>query len=73
MSDGICFTCPSCGASHTRGYHHGIVGYFRCLHCGYDGHGHHPDRDVDEAVHAEIVENRAWNVQHGLPAGPVSP
>ena len=32
----IRFTCPNCGASHTRGYING-VDTFRCFGCGYIG------------------------------------
>lgn len=32
----IKFTCPTCGASHTRGYANGVDA-FRCLRCGYVG------------------------------------
>jgi len=54
MSDPIKFTCPSCDAHHERGYHMGTLGLFRCLRCGYVGHGHHPDAEIIALIDDEI-------------------
>jgi len=61
----IRFTCPRCGRGHTRGYLDG-VSLFRCLGCGYVGHGHHPDEEIDREVQREIDEAKAWDAAHGL-------
>jgi rubredoxin len=74
MSETIKFDCPKCGARHERGYHMAPdSGIFRCLGCGYVGHGHHPDPEIDAAIDVEIIENQAWNRAHGLPEGPRAP
>ncbi len=55
--DCIHFTCPQCDAKHDRGYFGGPMaeggGTFRCLHCGYSGHGLHPDAEVDRGVYRD--------------------
>lgn len=66
------FECPRCGARHNRGYVDG-VGTFRCLGCGYTGHGFHPDEETDRLLGQEIRANQAWNVAHGLEPGPFEP
>lgn len=73
IADAIRFDCPSCGAHHERGYHMGTVGVFRCLGCGYVGHGHHPEPEIDAAIDDEIQQNRAWDRAHRLPEGPRAP
>ena len=70
--DCIHFTCPSCGAEHDRGYVDG-VDTFRCLGCGYRGHGFNPDSDTDRGIGQDIREAQAWDMAHGLPAGPFHP
>jgi len=54
----IRFTCPRCERSHARGYLDG-VSLFRCLGCGYVGHGHHPDEEIDREVQREIDASKA--------------
>jgi len=66
------FLCPCCGARHDRGYVDGVA-VFRCLSCGYTGHGFHPDHETDLAIAAEIRDNQRWNEAHGLPVGPFLP
>lgn len=66
------FTCPSCGAAHDRGYVDG-ADTFRCLRCGYVGHGFHPDPEIDREVGVEIRTNQKWNREHDLPEGPFLP
>lgn len=61
----ILFGCPTCGARHTRGFLNG-VDVFRCLRCGYVGHGFHTDPDIDQQVFEEWSENNAWNRAHGV-------
>ena len=48
----IHFQCPTCGAEHRRGFVDG-VSLFRCLRCGYQGHG---SRTVSATVeHARVL------------------
>jgi hypothetical protein len=61
----IHFTCPCCEAEHTRGYIDGVA-LFRCLRCGYQGYGFHPDPDIDRGVYLEHVEAEKWNAAHGV-------
>lgn len=61
----IVFECPSCGARHTRGFLNG-VDVFRCLHCGYVGHGFHTDPEIDRAMLVEHNVNNAVNRRHGV-------
>lgn len=61
----IHFKCPTCNAEHDRGYLNG-VDIFRCLHCGYVGHGFHPDAEIDREVFADVQEANAWNRAHGI-------
>jgi rubredoxin len=68
----IHFDCPRCGASHDRGYLNG-VDIFRCLGCGYVGHGFHPDEQIDHEVGQTIREAQAINRSLGLPEGPFEP
>lgn len=64
------FTCPKCSAQHTRGPMLGTINTYRCLSCGYTGHGHHPDAGIDAEVEGERLDNEAWNMAHGMaPAG----
>ena len=53
--DCIHFTCPSCGAKHDRGWVGYVEGSFRCMGCGYSGHGIHPDAEIDHAVYVDGV------------------
>ena len=48
----IMFKCPTCDAEHTRGFLDG-VSLFRCLKCGYQGHGFHSDPKIDRQVFAD--------------------
>ncbi len=52
------FTCPRCNRSHDRGYVNG-VDTFRCLYCGYIGHGFHPDQAIDAKVGQDIRASQA--------------
>lgn len=72
MSDrsGIHFQCPACNAEHWRGFLDG-VSLFRCLRCGYQGHGFHPDSDIDRDVYADHVEANAISRALGLPETPL--
>lgn len=45
----IKFICPCCAAEHERGYIDGFS-LFRCLRCGYSGHGFHPDTEIDRKL-----------------------
>lgn len=70
MKTAIQFECPTCGASHDRGFVDG-VSLFRCLRCGYQGHGFHPDPETDRAVYAEHCAANAMNRSLGLPEVPL--
>ena len=63
----IHFTCPSCGARHARGWVNG-VDTFRCLKCGYQGHGFHPDAEIDFIVGVELRKSVALDRSLGLQA-----
>jgi hypothetical protein len=62
----IYFVCPCCAAEHTRGYLDGLS-LFRCLRCGYVGHGFHPDADVDRSVFLDHEAANRFARDHGLP------
>jgi hypothetical protein len=62
----IHFICPSCGAKHERGYVDG-VSTFRCLSCGYLGHGFHADPEIDRDVYADHLAGNAINHAAGIP------
>lgn len=62
----IHFECPNCHATHDRGMLDG-VSLFRCLRCGYQGHGWHPDDEIDRAVVEEIRYGNRVNASLGLP------
>lgn len=64
----IHFTCPRCDARHARGYFGGVPGLFRCMGCGYSGHGLHPDEQVDQELFVEIAESVALDARLGLPS-----
>ncbi len=66
----IRFKCPTCGAEHTRGFVDG-VDTFRCLACGYQGHGFHPDRAIDRAVFLDHQLGNALNRSLGVPEVPL--
>ena len=68
----IHFRCPDCGAGHDRGYVDGFS-LFRCLGCGYSGHGLHPNPKIDAEVGQAIREAQEWNIAHGLQPGPFVP
>lgn len=61
----IHFTCPQCAARHDRGYAGYTVGAFRCLRCGYSGHGLHQDADIDREVFAEWEQTRVESLYYG--------
>jgi hypothetical protein len=70
MKEPIHFECPSCGAKHSRGFLNGMD-CFRCLKCGYMGHGFHTDPEIDRAMFAEHTNANAWNRAHGIPEVPL--
>lgn len=61
----IKFHCPTCAAAHDRGFVNG-VSVFRCLRCGYQGHGFHSDPAIDREVYAQHVASNATNRALGL-------
>lgn len=65
----IVFECPACTTTHRRGYVDG-VSLFRCLRCGYQGHGWHPDPEIDRGVHQDYLEGNAANRAAGVPEVP---
>jgi hypothetical protein len=66
----IRFECPGCGARHTRGFVNG-VNVFRCLRCGYAGHGFSTDFESDRLAYAEHCENNALHRALGIPEVPL--
>lgn len=66
----IHFECPSCGATHDRGCLNG-VDVFRCLRCGYVGHGFHTDPEIDRELLAEHNVANAFNRAHGIAEAPL--
>jgi Zn ribbon nucleic-acid-binding protein len=70
MPNEILFECPTCEARHTRGFLDGVC-LFRCLHCGYQGHGFHPDPDIDRAVFADHQESNRHSRALGIPETPL--
>jgi predicted RNA-binding Zn-ribbon protein involved in translation (DUF1610 family) len=64
------FTCPSCGAQHDRGWIGYRLGSFRCMRCGYSGHGLHPDAEIDRSLWTEWEEGNAQLLAAGLPTMP---
>jgi rubredoxin len=62
----IQFECPKCGATHDRGFVNG-VDTFRCLACGYAGHGFHPDPEIDRGVFLDAQEANELQKKLGLP------
>jgi len=66
----IQFECPSCGAHHGRGFVDG-VSLFRCLRCGYQGHGFHADPEIDRAVYADHCAANELNRSLGIPEAPL--
>lgn len=64
------FKCTTCGAEHRRGFLDG-VSLFRCLRCGYQGHGFHPDAETDREVYAEHAANNELNRSLGIPEVPL--
>lgn len=66
----IKFKCPSCSAEHNRGFVDG-VDTFRCLACGYQGHGFHTERSIDRDCLAEHQANNRLNRQLGVPEVPL--
>jgi predicted RNA-binding Zn-ribbon protein involved in translation (DUF1610 family) len=59
------FLCPRCGASHSRGALDGCAVY-RCLRCGYVGHGYHPDPEPDRGTYEDSLHAEACDVRAGL-------
>ena len=66
----IIFECPSCGARHDRGFVDGVC-MFRCLRCGYQGHGFHPDAEIDRQVYADHLDANRCLRELGLPEIPL--
>lgn len=64
-TESIQFVCPRCDASHDRGFVDG-VDTFRCLGCGYVGHGWHPDADIDAGMHEEFLTGQQLDAAAGL-------
>ena len=67
MSEKIHFVCPVCSAEHDRGYING-VDTFRCLRCGYVGHGFHPDGAIDREIFLDAKDAEAYEREVGLRA-----
>lgn len=72
LSETIEFRCPNCAATHRRGYLNG-TDVFRCLACGYTGHGFHPDEQIDAEIGRDIREAQRVNRSLGLPEGDFAP
>lgn len=66
----IHFECPSCSARHDRGFIDGVC-VFRCLRCGYQGHGFHSDPEIDRELYATHVKGNARLRELGLPEIPL--
>jgi Zn ribbon nucleic-acid-binding protein len=66
----IHFRCPTCNAEHHRGFVDG-VSVFRCLRCGYSGHGFHSDADIDRDAYADHCAANADLRRLGLPEVPL--
>jgi Zn ribbon nucleic-acid-binding protein len=66
----IVFKCPTCEAAHTRGFING-VSLFRCLRCGYQGHGFHSAPDIDRLVLADHEGGNAISRSLGIPETPL--
>jgi Zn ribbon nucleic-acid-binding protein len=66
----IKFKCPTCDAEHTRGFFDGIS-VFRCLRCGYQGHGFHRDLVTDRAMFADHEAANAVCRLLGIPETPL--
>lgn len=65
----IHFRCPNCGAEHDRGFFG--KDSFRCLRCGYQGHGLHPDRDIDEECYQQWLSDNAYALSVGAEEVPL--
>lgn len=59
------FICPCCASEHERGYLDGVA-TFRCLRCGYTGHGFHADTAVDRGLFEEHEAANTWAQERGL-------
>jgi len=66
----IKFKCPTCHAEHARGFLDG-VSLFRCLRCGYQGHGFNSDPEVDRLVFLDHQEANAISRSLGIPETPL--
>jgi hypothetical protein len=64
------FQCPTCDAKHSRGFVNGVDS-FRCLHCGYVGHGFHTDAAIDAEIYTQHLQANAFNRAHGIPERPM--
>jgi len=60
------FVCPVCQRSHGRGQFGIASGSYRCLHCGYVGHGYHPDPQIDSDLWFAALELEQDSLQRGL-------
>jgi hypothetical protein len=56
--EAIRFDCPACGSAHWRGFVDG-VSLFKCLRCGYQGHGFHTDPKLDRELVAKYGPGNA--------------
>lgn len=62
----IHFKCPKCDAEHDRGFLDGRE-IFRCLRCGYQGYGFHPDPEIDRGVFLDSKTAHELELKLGLP------
>jgi hypothetical protein len=69
-TDVIKFECPTCGATHERGFVNGVDA-FRCLRCGYSGYGFHSDPVIDKEVYIEHLANNKVDKSLGLETVPL--
>ena len=70
MNENILFCCPSCNAKHSRGFLD-YVCLFRCLRCGYQGHGFHPEQEIDKELFEDHKKANTFNRINGLPEAPL--
>jgi ribosomal protein L37AE/L43A len=66
----IRFECPVCAAVHDRGMING-VDVFRCLRCGYVGHGFSVDPEADRLALEEHDAANAYNRVRGIEEVPL--
>lgn len=59
------FTCPKCAATHDRGFVDG-TDVFRCLSCGYIGHGWDEVPEIDQSLHEFYLDCCMVRLAHGV-------